>query len=86
MQEDQHDRQAELAPIYVAEALSSNDALRFEEHLRDCSICRREVVRLREISVVLARAVAAAGKHPINELVATDPDAPLRRRWWRFRR
>lgn len=65
-----HDRLAALAPIYVVHALGAAEATVFEEHLTDCASCQTEVARLREVSAVLVRAVSAAGKSPVDEILA----------------
>jgi anti-sigma factor RsiW len=48
-----------LTGAYAADALEPDERERFEEHLRDCAACRREVAELTETTARLGAAAAA---------------------------
>jgi anti-sigma-K factor RskA len=85
-----------LSGAYAVDALDDLERARFEQHLRDCESCTREVESLREASALLAETTAVppspalrdrvlaeiATVRPLPPVVPVPSSADRRRRRW----
>lgn len=80
-----------LTGAYVLDAVTGEERLEFERHLRECETCAREVDELRETATRLGRAAAAvppprlkgAVLNRIRQVRQDPPEAAVPPRWRR---